>query len=131
MDTSTTWTIHRATTDDAAALSPLVRALAVEEGYAHPPDVIELTPLIAGLINDGSSDFFFATRHGETVGCLQVNYRRSTWATARYGYIEDFYLLPSARAQGIGTALMTTACDYARAVGCAYVELDVRPENTG
>ena len=120
--------VRRATSADAAALAPLVRALAVEEGYAHPPSIHDLTSLIATLIADRSSDFFLAISD-MPVGCLQMNYRYSTWATARYGYLEDFYLVPSARSQGIGTAMMTAAYAHARAVGCVYVELDVRPEN--
>lgn len=130
MPTHVDWTVRRASDTDAVILAPLVRALAVEEGYGRPPDLQKLSPLIATLINEGASDFFLATLPDQAVGCLQLNYRRSTWSTARYGYIEDFYLLPHARSQGIGTALIEAACTHARAVACAYVDLDVRAENS-
>src|SRR4051812_28940332 len=126
MPTHVDWIVRRAQPTDAAILAPLVQALAIEEGYLHPPDLSNLWSMITALIDEGASDFFLATAHDHAVGCLQINYRRSTWATARYGYIEDFYLVPGARSQGIGTALLEAACAHARIVACAYVELDVR-----
>lgn len=123
--------VRIATLADAVLLAPLVHALAVEEGYENPPALDGLAALIQTLIVEQASDFFIATQHDAPIGCLQLAYRRSTWSVARYGYIEDFYLLPPMRSQGVGSALLEIACAHARTNGCAYVDLDVRAENSG
>jgi ribosomal protein S18 acetylase RimI-like enzyme len=117
--------------EDAPILVPLIRALAEEEG-ATPPDPDDLEELLVALLTTGFSDFVVAERgpnEDEVVGCIQINYRLSTWAAAPYAYLEDFYLVPAARAQGIGTKLLDYACQRAEGRGCTSMQLDVREAN--
>jgi ribosomal protein S18 acetylase RimI-like enzyme len=113
---------------DAPTLAGLICALAEEEG-ATPPAQDQLVALIEALIQTRFSDFLLAEQQGQPVGCLQVNYRLSTWKAAPYAYIEDLYLVPEARGQGIGHKLLDYACQIAGARGCVEAALDVRPEN--
>lgn len=113
---------------DAPVLSRLIRALAEEEGAAPAPED-RVAELVSILIETRFSDFLLAEQHGRPVGCLQINYRLSTWRAAPYAYIEDVYLIPEARGQGIGHKLLDYACQIASARGCVEALLDVRPEN--
>lgn len=129
MQMSEQYTVRLCKAADALTLAPLVRALSIEEGYAHPPEREPLAKMIDTLLRNSLSDFLLAERHGAPVGCLQMNYRFSTWTVGSYAYIEDLYLVPEARSLGIGTVMIERACQHARARGCAYIELDVRSEN--
>jgi ribosomal protein S18 acetylase RimI-like enzyme len=114
---------------DAPILAPLVRALALEEGVVPPPDVAKLTDLIYALLTSGFSEFLVAEVQGEPVGCLQVNYRLSTWAAGPYAHIEDVYVRDDVRSLGIGRKMLDYACHRADARGCVFAEIDVRPDN--
>ena len=117
--------------EDAPILVPLIRALAEEEG-AIPPDSESLEAVLVAMLTTGFSDFVVAERgpnEDEVVGCIQINYRLSTWAAAPYAYFEDFYLVPAARGQGIGTKLLDYACQRAEGKGCSAMHLDVRTAN--
>lgn len=119
--------------EDAPLLAPLISALATEEGVT-PPEPEALEEIIRAMLTTGFSDFVIAERgpnEDEVVGCIQINYRLSTWAAAPYAYLEDFYLVPEARAQGIGTKLLDYACQRAEGKGCQNVQLDVREANKG
>ena len=117
--------------EDAPILVPLIRALAAEEGTT-PPDPEDLEQILVAMLTTGFSDFVVAERgpnEDEVVGCIQINYRLSTWAAAPYAYFEDFYLVPAARGQGIGTKLLDYACQRAEGKGCTSMQLDVRTAN--
>ena len=47
------------------------------------------------------------------------------------GYVTNVAVLPEYRRRGIGRALLCAAIDGARARGCAFLTLEVRPSNTG
>lgn len=119
--------------EDAPILVPLIQALAHEEGVT-PPDADDLTEVLTAMLTTGFSDFVVAERgpnEDEVVGCIQINYRLSTWSAAPYAYLEDFYLTPDARGQGIGTKLLDYACQRAEGKGCQNIQLDVRTANKG
>jgi GNAT superfamily N-acetyltransferase len=114
---------------DAPTLAQLVLQLAVDEGHTPPPALDPLTELIVALLSSGFSDYLLAEREGAPVGCLQINYRLSTWDTAPYGALEDFYITPDVRGLGIGTGMLDYACQRADGRGCAYVEVAARPDS--
>lgn len=127
------FTVRLCQPEDAALLAPLIQALAAEEG-AEPPESEALEELISALLTTGFSDFVLAESGldgGAVLGCVQINYRLSTWATAPYAYVEDFYLKPESRGQGVGTKLLDYACQRAEGRGCASIQLDVRDGNKG
>jgi ribosomal protein S18 acetylase RimI-like enzyme len=129
MDTARQWNIRPVQPDEAHLLVPLIQALALEEGSASIPSAEKLIPLIQKIITEEIGVFFLADRDGQALGCIQINFRLSTWATTRYGYLEDFYVAPQARGSGIGSALFRAACLYAEQQGCSYIDLDARLEN--
>lgn len=123
------FTIRLCHPEDAPLLAPLIRALAVEEG-AEPTDEAQIATVVSALLQSGASDFLVSLIEDRPVGCMQIAYRLSTWAGAPYAYIEDFYLAPEARGQGIGTKMLDYALQRADGQGSNSVQLDVRVANT-
>lgn len=115
--------------EDAPRLATMINALAVEEG-AEPAALDEITNIVAALLQSGSSDFLIATADNRPIGCLQIAYRLSTWHGGPYAYLEDFYLAPEARGQGVGTKLLDYALQRAEGQGADRIVLDVRAANT-
>ncbi len=123
------FTIRLCHPEDAPLLAPLIVALATEEGE-EPAMSEEVERVVSALLQSGASDFLLALIEERPVGCLQIAYRLSTWQALPYAYIEDFYLAPEARGQGIGTKLLDYALQRADGQGSDYVQLDVRSANT-
>ena len=116
---------------DAALIVPLIQALIEAEGQTAPTSA-DLEEVVTVMLTTGFSDFVLAEaglNNGAVLGCIQINYRLSTWAAAPYAYLEDFYLKPEARGKGIGTKLLDYACQRAEGRGCTSVQLDVREGN--
>ena len=66
---------------------------------------------------------------GEPVGVCQLRYRHSLWTASLDCWLEDLFVLESARGAGVGEALVRAAIERARARGCGRIELDVSESN--
>jgi hypothetical protein len=112
--------------DDAATIAPLVREAAIAREFPTPPEIEPLTEMIMALLQTTFSDFLLAEVEGEPVGCLQINYRLSTWRTARYAAIEDFYIRPGTpRIAAIRQSMVDYACQRADARECTLIRMNV------
>jgi GNAT superfamily N-acetyltransferase len=114
--------IRPATTDDVGTLVELVQELAE---YERSPGSVELVPeqLHAVLFGDSPTVFaHVAEEDGQIVGMAIWFLNFSTW-TGRNGiYLEDLYVRPAARAQGIGRALIAELAAIAHRSGYGRVE---------
>jgi len=107
---------------------PLIQAQVAASGrYAPDPD--KLAELVHALLSSQFSDFLLAEVAGQALGILQINYRLSTWEVAPYAVIEDFYLAPQLRGQGVGPRMLDYACGRAEARGSTFVEAALPPED--
>jgi GNAT superfamily N-acetyltransferase len=81
-----------------------------------PAAVIDLTwSRLMG--DDESMTGIGATVDQELVGMALVVFHRSTWSPTGYCYLEDLYVAPSARGQGVGRALIEAVYAAADARG--------------
>jgi ribosomal protein S18 acetylase RimI-like enzyme len=115
--------------EDAAIIAPLIRELVQAHNVPNPPEIPPLVDLVYSLISTGFSEFLVAEVQHEPVGCLQVNYRLSTWAAAPYAAIEDIYVRPDVQEPGIQESMIDYACQRIESRGCAYVEIEVHPDH--
>ncbi len=53
------------------------------------------------------------------IGIAHILFHRSTWTKAHYCYLEDLFVAPDVRAQGVGRALIDAVYREADAHGCA------------
>jgi ribosomal protein S18 acetylase RimI-like enzyme len=121
--------IRRATPGDADAVARLLHdfqrefdepspgADALEERYADLIRNRDMTVLLAGEGPDG-----FA----------QIRYRPWVYSAGpqAHSYLEELYVVPSLRGQGIGRALLEAALDMARSEGASHMELGTSETDT-
>lgn len=68
---------------------------------------------------------------GEPVGFVELSVRPSAEGcrTDRVAYLEGWYVVPGARRQRVGRALVAAAEDWGRARGCAELASDTQADN--
>lgn len=110
-------TIRLATAEDAPAVLALIGELAEYEKLAHEL-VATADALRNTLFAPGScSTALLAERNGEPVG-FAVYFRTYSTFLAREGvYLEDVYVRPEHRGQGVGMQLMAAVADEAQRLG--------------
>lgn len=107
---------------DMADLLRLINDLAAFERALEEVDNTE-TGLLADWQHD-SFDFLVAEVAGQVVGFALYYPRYSTWKGRCY-YLEDLYVQPAFRGQGIGLALIQATAQEARNAGAVRLDWQV------
>src|SRR5271154_1386538 len=122
--------IRAATPADITIILDLIRALAT---YEREPDAVKTTaedllrdgfgdrPCFECLIAEGLSP----EGHPEPAGFALFFYNYSTWRGRQGIHLEDLFVLPRFRGQGIGKALLASVADRAAEQGCVRLQWDV------
>jgi ribosomal protein S18 acetylase RimI-like enzyme len=63
-------------------------------------------------------------------GFAQLRYRPTVYSPGLYAYLEELYVVPDRRGEGLGRALLETAMDAARAEGADHIELGTSESDT-
>jgi GNAT superfamily N-acetyltransferase len=102
--------IRLATAADAPAFGRLLHAFNSEYGEPEPPaDVI--AKRAARLIESGEVVVLFAGEGPD--GFAELRFRPSLYTGALDAYLEELYVVPERRSQGLGRALLEAAMDHA------------------
>lgn len=114
-----------ATPDDVPALLGMVRELAEFERLLHAVDADE--PLFHEALfgSHPACEAVLARVGGDVVGFALYFHNFSTFRGRRGLYLEDLYVRPSARGQGVGKALLLHLGRLAVQRGCARFEWSV------
>lgn len=119
--------IRRATESDAGAVARLLHDFNSEyEDYT--PGVPALTGRLAELLADEAVTVLLAG--APPLGFALLRLRPSLWAKAEDAYLEELYVIPEQRGQGIGGALLDAAIDTARDAGANHFELTTGESDT-
>lgn len=112
--------IRRASAEDAGAVAQLLHDFNSEyEDFT--PGVPVLTKRLAELLAANQIVVLLA---GEPpCGFSLLRLRPSLWAKAEDAYLEELYVVPERRGQGIGGKLLDTSIDLARQLGANHFEL--------
>jgi GNAT superfamily N-acetyltransferase len=115
--------IRSATVDDADTLLTLVRGLAE---YERAPDQVVATraDFERGLARQ-EMEALIAEEDGTAIGFALFFPTWSTWRGKPGIHLEDLFVVPEARARGIGKALLVRVAEIARERGCARLEWQV------
>jgi GNAT superfamily N-acetyltransferase len=121
--------VWRAAPEEAAGVTRLLASFRDWWGRDWPSDASYLAS-VERLIGRDDTEFLLAAsvEGAAPEGVVQLRYRWSVWTEAEDCWLEDLYVLDSARGTGMGRALVQASLDRARERGCRRVELDV---NTG
>jgi GNAT superfamily N-acetyltransferase len=112
--------IRRASSEDAAAVAQLLHDFNTEyEDFT--PGVPALTERLAELLAAEEITVLLAGDPPQGFALLRL--RPSLWAKAEDAYLEELYVVPERRGQGIGGSLLDTSIDLARQLGANHFEL--------
>ncbi len=127
-------TIRHVTDSDKAAWLDMRRALWPEdEGDDHS---VEVTRFLNGDLKNPLAVLVAARtdekgNHTRIVGFAELNIRpyAEGCSTDRVGFLEGWFVVPSARRQGVGRALLVAAEEWARGQGCTEFASDTLVDN--
>jgi GNAT superfamily N-acetyltransferase len=118
--------IRPATPADVPLILELIRALAT---YEREPDAVKTTE--ADLMRDGFGEnpcfecLIAESAQGEPAGFALYFYNYSTWRGRSGIHLEDLFVLPHFRGQGIGKDLLARVAARAVEQGCVRLQWDV------
>ena len=112
---------------DAEALVGLARAFHAEDGHPLSPEGESALRGIAS--GEPMARCWIMRRAGRAIGYLILTLGYSVEHGGRDGFIDDLYLVPSARGLGIGAAVLGFAVEQARLWGIVTLHLEVDPRN--
>lgn len=119
--------VRRADHDDAALIARFLHDFNTE--YSEPsPGVEVLARRVAAFIENGAMTYLLGGEGPD--GFAQVSFRPSVWADEPVGYLEELYVIPAMRGQGIGRALMEAVLALARERGAAGMEVVTGEDDT-
>jgi ribosomal protein S18 acetylase RimI-like enzyme len=118
--------VRRATAADAGDVARLLHDFNLE--FETPtPGVEFLTGRLAKLIGAGEMDALLAGGGPEGVAVLR--FRPALWSESLDAYLEELYVVPDRRGQGIGSALMAAAMALAREREAGLMSINVDEED--
>ena len=120
-------TIRRATAADAGDIGRLLHDFNTE--FSEPtPDADVLAERAAAFIQDGTLTFLLAGDGPD--GIAQMRYLPSIWSGELDAYLEELYVIPELRGNGIGRALLEAVMETARAAGATHMDLNTGETDT-
>jgi len=119
--------IRPATSEDAPALVDLILGLAEYERLRHEaaPDVEALRRHLAPDASPRCEALIAEDNAGRPVGLALYFYNYSTFLTAWGIFLEDLFVVPECRGQGIGMALLRRLGQRAVEQGCRRLDWNV------
>lgn len=119
--------IRRATVEDAEHVARLLHDFN-SEYEEWTPGVEALAEHAESLLEGGEITVLFAGE-GPDGFCL-LRFHRSIYNGRPDAYIQELYVVPGRRGEGLGRALLDAALDAAREAGAPHVELTTGEDDT-
>ncbi len=121
-------TIRPAGLGDATALVALIGAFRDHLAAKVPPDA-ELRRHLPIVLNDPGIEFSCAWIDDDAVGYTQTRFFTSLWVSGTEAHLDDLFVVPWARGQGVGRALLCHALARAQARGALQLGLNTNERN--
>jgi ribosomal protein S18 acetylase RimI-like enzyme len=119
--------VRRATSADAAEIARLLHAFNLE--FLEPtPEVTTLTGYVRRLLDEGETTVLLAGDGPEGLSLLRL--RPSLWTEGSEAYLQELYVVPDLRGQGIGRRLLEETIQFARAAGATGIDLNTGQTDT-
>ncbi|MGN6664439.1 MAG: GNAT family N-acetyltransferase [Solirubrobacterales bacterium] len=112
--------IREAAVADAPTIARLLHDFNTEY-EEETPGVAELTRHATRMLSEGEMTVLLA---GEGDGLALLRFRPSVWTEKREAYLQELYVVPQRRGQGIGEALLEAAIETSRRANAAWIELN-------
>jgi ribosomal protein S18 acetylase RimI-like enzyme len=119
--------LRQATAEDAAAIARLLRDFNLE--YDEPtPELATLTETVRRLVEDSEIAVLLAGDGPD--GLSLFRFRPALWAEGPETYLQELYVVPDLRGQGIGRRLLEETIEFARAAGASGIDLNTGETDT-
>lgn len=119
--------MRRAGVEDAADLARLLHDFNTE--FDEPtPGVETLTRRVEKLLAEGEVTALLAGEGPD--GIAQLRTFPSIWTDGLEAYLEELYVVPARRGEGIGRALLEASMDTARSAGATHIDLNTGETDT-
>ncbi len=119
--------ISRATREDLERLVPLFDAY--RQFYGQTPDLGKARGFLAKRLEHNEAVVFIAMDEDAAVGFTQLYPSFSSVRAARTYLLNDLFVTPAARRQGVADGLLTAAAAFARADGALRLTLSTAVDN--
>jgi GNAT superfamily N-acetyltransferase len=119
--------IRRAEASDAAAIAQLLHDFNTEYDD-FTPGVRALTKRVGELL--AGEEITVLLAGDRPLGLALLRRRPSLWSKAGDVYLEELYVVPERRGEGIGGALLDTAIELSREMGANHFELTTGEDDT-
>jgi ribosomal protein S18 acetylase RimI-like enzyme len=113
--------IREASVEDVPEIARLLFDFNTEYEAATPP-VAELTRHATRMLRAGEMTVLLAGDGPD--GFALLRFRSSVWTEQQEAYLQELYVVPDLRGQGIGQALMEAVLESCRAHDAAWIELN-------
>jgi len=120
-------TFRQATAEDSAEIGRLLHDFNAEFDESTPPAEV-LAERAIGFIARGELTFLLAGEGPD--GIAQLRFLPSLWSGGLDAYLEELYVVPARRGQGIGRALLEATMETARAAGATRMDLNTGETDT-
>jgi ribosomal protein S18 acetylase RimI-like enzyme len=119
--------VWRASAADAPEVARLLHDFQTE--FEEPvPELEVLTERIARFIDRGEAIFLLAGPGPD--GMAEIRLRPSLMTGELDAYLEELYVAPARRGEGLGRALLEAAMDAARGEGAVHMDLGTSEDDT-
>ena len=98
--------------------------------YGRKSDPAGARSFIRKRLTSNESEMFFARRSGRAVAFAQLYPVFSSVSMGRVWGLNDLYVTEPVRHEGVGTILLETAAEFARALGAVRIQLKTKHDNT-
>lgn len=119
--------VRRAGVEDAETIGRMLHDFNSEyDDYTPGPDA--MAKRIAELLESGDVTVLIGGAGPD--GLALLRFRPSLWSESLDCYLEELYVRPEKRGQGLGQSLMEAAIETARAEGAGYMDLGTAETDT-
>jgi GNAT superfamily N-acetyltransferase len=120
--------LRQATVLDIDLLVPLFDGY--RQFYRQPSEPERIRRFLLDRFEHHQSVIFLAVQEGAGIGFAQMYPSFSSGALARIYVLNDLFVDPGVRRNGIGAALLEVAADYGRRIGALRLVLSTEVTNT-
>lgn len=119
--------VRQATAEDAPAIARLLHDFNLE--FSEPtPGVEALAEYSRRLLEEGEMAVLLAGDDPDGISLLR--FRPSVWTGEPEAHLQELYVVPALRGQGIGRRLLEKTIEFARAAGATGIDLNTGETDT-
>jgi GNAT superfamily N-acetyltransferase len=111
----------------AAMVFELLREMAARSGGECGVDLVALTRQCRDFLERGFYQALLVYHEGEPVGVATLAETYALYAGGKIGVIQEFYVLPDSRSEGLGARLMERVLAQGEKRGCTAFEVTTPP----